>query len=215
MNNSSHFDQQAAQWDNNLTRVELARAVGTAMLSVLPVQRNWGVLDYGAGTGLVTLQLQPLVKSILAMDSSVGMLETLRQKLTAGGIENVNTLKWDLEAQPYSERQFELVASSMTFHHIQDIPLVLSRMGKLLKPGGWLAFADLDTEDGSFHGDLPGVFHKGFARPQVSEWLAGAGFIDISIRDAHQLRKPDQFGQLWNYSVFLAVGQKAALLINR
>jgi hypothetical protein len=82
-------------------------------------------------------------------------------------------------------------------------------MGKLLKPGGWLAFADLDTEDGSFHGELPGVFHKGFGRPQIIEWLAGAGFIGISIKDAHRLRKPDQSGQLRSYSVFLAVGLKA------
>jgi hypothetical protein len=52
----------------------------------------------------------------------------------------------------------------------------------LLKPRGQIAFADLDSEDGAFHGDNTGVFHLGFDRAQLRELLLAAGFIDV--RDA-------------------------------
>jgi ubiquinone/menaquinone biosynthesis C-methylase UbiE len=50
------------------------------------------VLDYGAGTGLLTLNLQPQVAAIVAMDSSAGMLEKVTEKLHAAGIRNVVTI---------------------------------------------------------------------------------------------------------------------------
>ncbi len=204
----SRFDEAAAQWDNNPARVDLARAVGAAIFRAVPLQPDWRVLDYGAGTGLLTLNLQPRVASILALDSSRGMLEQLTQKLAAAGINDVQTRHWNLEAEPYPESGFDLAVSSMTLHHLREVPLVFKRLAALLKPGGWLAVADLDREDGSFHGEREDVFHHGFERNQVSDWLAAAGFAWMSVRDAHSLLKPGPTGQMRAYGVFLAVGQK-------
>ncbi len=208
MNGSSRFDPVAAQWDSNPGRGDVARAVGAAILRAVPVQPDWRALDYGAGTGLLTLNLLPSVRSILALDSSAGMLEQLAQKLAAAGIKNVEARKWDLEAAAYPEGGFDLVASSMTLHHLRDVPLVFQRLAGLLRPGGWLAVADLDLEDGSFHGRRDDVFHLGFERPQIAEWLKTAGFTQVSLQDAHVLPKPNSAGQMRNYGVFLAVGQK-------
>lgn len=205
---ASRFDEAAAQWDNNPGRVDLARAVGEAISRAIPVQPTWRVLDYGAGTGLLTLNLQPRVSSMVALDSSTGMLEKLAQKLAAAGIGTVETRHWNLEAEPYPEFGFDMVVSSMTLHHLRDVPLVLSRLAKVLKPGGWLAVADLDTEDGSFHGQIDDVFHRGFERGQVAEWLASAGLKWVSACDAHSMKKPDSTGQARSYGIFLAVGQK-------
>jgi ubiquinone/menaquinone biosynthesis C-methylase UbiE len=204
----SRFDESAAQWDDNPARVDLARAVSVEICRAIPLQPNWRVLDFGAGTGLLTLNLQPRVGSMVALDSSTGMLEKLLQKLTNAGIENVQTRHWNLEAQPFSETGFDLVVSSMTLHHLRHVPLVLSRLAALLKPGGWLAAADLDIEDGSFHGHSDDVFHQGFERRQIGEWLASAGFTHVLVSDAHSLIKPSSTGQLRAYGVFLAVAQK-------
>jgi ubiquinone/menaquinone biosynthesis C-methylase UbiE len=204
----SRFDEAAAQWDNNPTRVELARAIGQAIARAVPLQPEWRALDYGAGTGLLTLNLQPRVASMLALDTSAGMLEQLTNKLAVAKLANVQTRLWNLEAQPFPETGFDLAASSMTLHHLRDVPLVLGRLGALLKPGGWLAVADLDAEDGSFHGQRDDVFHHGFARPQVAAWLSQAGFSHVSLQDAHSVNKPSATGQMRAYGVFLAVGQK-------
>jgi ubiquinone/menaquinone biosynthesis C-methylase UbiE len=205
---ASRFDEAAAQWDSNPGRVDVARAVGEAIGRAIPFEPGWRGLDYGAGTGLLTLNLKPRVASMVALDSSTGMLEKLRQKLAAAAISNVQTRHWDLEAKPFPEPGFDLVVSSMTLHHLRDVPLVLSRLAEVLKPGGWLAVADLDSEDGSFHGQADDVFHHGFERGQVAEWLANAGLRWVSVSDAHTMSKPSSTGEVRSYGIFLAVGQK-------
>lgn len=210
MNHSTRFDEAAAQWDNNPSRVELARAVGGAIARAVPIQPHWRALDYGAGTGLLTLHLQPQVASLLALDFSEGMLQTLSQKLDVSGIANVTIRRWNLEEQPFPESGFDLIVSSMTFHHLQHVPFVLNRLAAMLKSGGWLAAADLDAEDGSFHADARGVFHQGFDRKEMAKWFASAGFTQVRVADAHTLAKPTAAGQMRSYGVFLASGQKHA-----
>lgn len=208
MQTASRFDIQAAQWDNNPTRVELARAVGLKIRAAVPIQPHWRALDYGAGTGLVTLHLQPHLKSITAVDVSSGMLETLGKKLAVAEIRNVQTRFWNLENEAFPETGFDLVVSSMTLHHIKDVPKVFKNFAALLKPGGWLAVADLDSEDGSFHGQVPDVFHQGFNRQQIVDWLQVTGFKAVSLSDAHRIEKTDSTGVIRSYGVFLAVGMK-------
>lgn len=206
---ASRFDEAASQWDGNPARVALARAVGDAIRRAVTLHPQWRVLDYGAGTGLLTLRLQPAVGSMLALDASSGMLEVLSQKLAQAGIANVQVRQCDLLNQSLADTGFDLVASSMTLHHIRDVPSLLRRLAAALKPGGWLAAADLDTEDGSFHGQADDVFHHGFDREQIAHWLGQTGLTNVRIEDAHSLAKPDATGQMRSYGVFLATGQKA------
>ncbi len=205
---SSRFDEAAQQWDNNPARVALARAVGEAIQRTVPIQPHWHALDYGAGTGLLTLNLQPRVAALVALDASKGMLEQLTRKLATAGIGNVETRLWNLEAQPFPETGYDLVVSSMTLHHLRDVPLVLKRLAAVLRPGGWLAVADLDVEDGSFHGQADDVFHHGFERSEVAKWLGIAGLSEVRVSSAHAITKPSASNQMRTYEVFLAVGQK-------
>jgi len=55
--------------------------------------------------------------------------------------------------------QFDLLFSSMLLHHIPDTLAFFQRCHPWLKPKGYLAVADLDREDGSFHQDHTGVAH--------------------------------------------------------
>ena len=61
-NNRPDFDSRAAQWDNLPRRVALANAVVEAIIQEADPQPTMRMLDYGAGTGLVTLGLLPLVR---------------------------------------------------------------------------------------------------------------------------------------------------------
>ncbi len=49
------FDKEAAQWDANTFRVRLAQEVSAAMMRELKLNKDMTVLDFGCGTGLVTL----------------------------------------------------------------------------------------------------------------------------------------------------------------
>ena len=58
----------------------------------------------------------------------------------------------------------DLIVSAMTLHHIAEISTLLCSLSRWLRSGGYLALADLDTEDGSFHQDLTDVHHFGLDR---------------------------------------------------
>lgn len=204
------FDGMAAKWDANPARVALADAVVTAIRAAVPLRADMHVMDFGAGTGLVSLGLSPLVARLTAADASEEMLRVLDEKLKASFIANVHTLHCDINRVPLPAAQFDLVASSMTLHHLPDVAHVLQRLRPCLRPGGWIALADLDSEDGSFHPDMTGVFHRGFERTQICAWLKNAGFIDVSAHDAYRMSRPAANGGTREYGIFLVTGRVAA-----
>ena len=53
----ARFDRVAGEWDANPARVALARAVTEAIRASVPLRPDMAVMDFGAGTGLVTLGL--------------------------------------------------------------------------------------------------------------------------------------------------------------
>jgi cyclopropane fatty-acyl-phospholipid synthase-like methyltransferase len=158
MPGTEHFDQAAATWDLAERRVALAHAVTEAIAARVPLSREQSVLDFGCGTGLVTLELGPKVGTMAGADTSPGMLKTLAEKAKAQGLTlhllSLNT-DWPTElGGPY-----DLIVSSMTLHHVPDVPALFHQFERHLQPGGQVALADLDEEDGSFHEDGVGYHH--------------------------------------------------------
>ncbi|BDU72788.1 class I SAM-dependent DNA methyltransferase [Mesoterricola silvestris] len=197
MPGTGHFDKAAKDWDQEDRRVALARAVAAAMRSQASLTRSDSVLDFGCGTGLVTLELAPLAGSITGADTSPGMLAALAAKAPIPRIQLEPDGDGDLGG-PY-----DLIVSSMTLHHVFDVPDLFLRLGRHLKPGGRVALADLDVEDGSFHGGADGVFHLGFQRDRVAAWLREAGFREVRVETACTTTKEGR-----DYSIFLALGIK-------
>lgn len=207
--NVKRFDDAAAEWEEKPQRVALAHKVAEAIKQAIPLARTMQVLEYGCGTGMVSRGLSPQVATILAVDTSPQMLEVLRQKAGEEGIGNIKTLAHDLTKQPLPDQNFDLVMSSMTLHHIADIEPLLQRFFATLKPGGYLAVADLVTEDGSFHEDNRGVAHHGVDPETVRAVLAKNGGLDIGVREIHTIEKPQKNGAKRGYPVFLAWCRKA------
>jgi ubiquinone/menaquinone biosynthesis C-methylase UbiE len=202
------FDSEAATWDDNPGRVMNARAIANAIIGQVPLSGSMDALDYGAGTGLVTLALSPLVRSIVAADSAPAMLERLQQKAAASGLANVTTLALDLERHPAPSLSFDLVVSTLTMHHITDVEKVLRILCGFLRPGGHLAIADLDPDDGEFHAEPAGVAHHGFERESFRRLLTECGLVDVVVETANRLEKPVDGKGVREFSVFLATGRK-------
>lgn len=201
------FDHAAAEWDANPARVALARAVTEAIRETVPLCPDMKAMDFGAGTGLVTLGLLPYVGRLTAADASGEMLNVLTGKLKALGIGNVHTLLCEIGKTPLPAAEFDLIVSSMVLHHIPDVPHALQRLRPCLRPGGWIALADLDSEDGTFHADSTGVYHHGLDRGDVCQWLQDAGFVDTTAREAHRIVRASPDGQTRQYPVFLVTGR--------
>jgi len=196
------FDAVAGSWDEEPRRVKVATEVAAAIRNTLNLSTAWDALDIGCGTGLVTLSLAPQLGSITGIDSSSAMLAKLSEKVKTSGITNVRTALCDLSAGQLPEGKFHLIISAMTLHHIKDPQTLLSSLRSRLHPGGWVAFADLEAEDGSFHEDPTGIFHHGFSRTELTSLLATSGFVSISVAEATLMQKGDR-----TYPILLAVAQ--------
>ena len=202
MTERRNFDAAALQWDEEPRRVKLAGEIAAAILQNIPVSPEWDALDFGCGTGLVTLQLAPSLRNISGVDSSPGMLDRLNAKIQTSGFSNVRIELCELTKGELPSGKYHLITSAMTLHHIEEVVPLLQSLKSLLHPGGWIALADLETEDGSFHEDHTGVFHHGFSSQELTDLLVKAGFSSISITTATNVVKEKR-----SYPVFLATGQ--------
>jgi ubiquinone/menaquinone biosynthesis C-methylase UbiE len=204
------FNKAAATWDDNPGRVKLANDVAQAIIGTIRPGPAMDVLDFGCGTGLLTLALQPHVRSITAVDSSQGMIDVLDAKIKAQDKKNVRTRRIDLEQGDVIPGSFDLAASSMTFHHIKDTGMLLDRIAGVLKPAGKIAIADLDSDEGKFHDSNEGVFHFGFDRHMMRKAFEAAGFVSVRNRTAAIMQKPGADGTVRTFTVFLMTGEKGA-----
>jgi 2-polyprenyl-3-methyl-5-hydroxy-6-metoxy-1,4-benzoquinol methylase len=203
MTDTGHFDQAAGAWDQEARRVALAEGVAQAIRRSIPLSKTMDVLDFGCGTGLVTLALAPLVGTMTGADTSTGMLRKLSEKARAAGL-TVAQLALDGSAGQGLGGPYHLIVSSMTLHHVADVPGLFRAFGAHLHPGGQVALADLDAEDGSFHDGVPGVHHLGFERSRIKTWLEAAGFLEVHLETAVVTEKGER-----KYPVFLVAGRCA------
>lgn len=202
------FNEEEASWDKNPGRVKLANDIADAINEEVTLTSEMDALDFGCGTGLLTLRLQPLVHSVTGVDSSEGMLDILNAKIEEGKLANIATRLLDLEKGDVLEGEYQLILSSMTFHHVRNIRPLLDRFHKVAAPGGLLCIADLDPDEGRFHGENDTVFHPGFDRTALTGILQEAGFEDVRTRTAATVTKRAPEGEKMDFTVFLMIGRK-------
>lgn len=202
------FSKDAASWDQKTGRVKLAHDVASAMMNEVKFTHDMDVLDFGCGTGLLSLQLQPLVRSITGVDSSQGMLDVLNSKINEQKLFNVKTELVDIEKGEALTGVFHVIVSSMTFHHIRDIESLFKQFYECLLPGGCLCIADLDPDGGMFHNDNTGVFHFGFDRLSMRQLFKQHGFHGVRDTTAARVLKEATDKEIREFRVFLMTGQK-------
>lgn len=198
------FDEKAATWDDDPAKVERAAVVARHVAAAVSPGPTTRLLEYGAGTGLVTQALADRVGPVTLADTSAGMRQVIEAKVSAGSLPS-DARVWSLDlaaADPPSGERFDLIVTVMVLHHIPELPVVLGRLAELLEPGGHLCIADLDREDGSFHGEGFGG-HPGFDRDELAGQLRTAGFAEVAIDDCTTMVRDGA-----TYSVFLATAAR-------
>lgn len=198
---TDHFAHKAGSYEQNPDRVDNVQQIASSMLDAVPFERSMQIMDFGSGTGLLLERIAPHVAKISALDVSGSMLEQLRAKLPALACE-VELIQLDLESSAL-DRRFDGIISSMTLHHLRDIAALFRKFHAMLHPGGFIALADLDRENGSFHTEDTGVQHHGFERPEIERLATQAGFVNVQTRTASRLRKHGR-----EYPVFLLTARR-------
>jgi 2-polyprenyl-3-methyl-5-hydroxy-6-metoxy-1,4-benzoquinol methylase len=195
------FAEKAADYDQRPVPQQISEGVGRAIRERVRLLPTMTVMDVGAGTGLLTAGIAPYVAHIHAVDVSAAMLAQLAAKAHLG--EKLTIHLHDLTHAPL-HLQVDLAVSAMAMHHIRDTEALFRALFAHVRPGGWVALADLDREDGSFHPPATeGVFHAGFERSALRAGLEQAGFVDVDIQTATVVQRDGR-----DYPVFLATGRR-------
>ncbi|EWT07427.1 methyltransferase type 11 [Intrasporangium chromatireducens Q5-1] len=205
MHEHERFDDAAATWDDDAGHEERQVAVARAIEQDVDLTPGMTALDIGAGTGRLSILLSGRVGSVVVTDPSAGMVRVARERIEAAGLsDRLRAVQADLTTDPL-EGVYDVVWSSMAFHHVQDLDALLRAVAGLLVNGGRLAIADLDEDrEGAFHADKVDFDgHHGFDRQRLAEQLAHAGFTDVRFRDATTILKDDR-----EFGVFLCTATK-------
>lgn len=164
----SHFNEVANEWDNE-NKVSMMKLLASKVKDSVQIDKNIKVLDFGCGTGLFGLEFESYIKELLGIDTSDGMLKVFNEKVN--GDKRFRSLNINLEENELTEK-FDLIVSSMAFHHLNSPENVLKKLADSLSPSGKIIIVDLDKEDGTFHPDNEGmgVKHFGFDLETLNSW---------------------------------------------
>jgi ubiquinone/menaquinone biosynthesis C-methylase UbiE len=177
--NTRYHDEAAGSYDSKwgidfgAVGQEQVRGKLTKALGSEPEEPFGDALEIGAGTGYFTLNLLQLglIRSATATDISSGMLETLGATAARLGVE-VETRRCEAEELPFDDESFDLVFGHAVLHHIPDLDRAFAEFGRVLRPGGAIAFCG----EPSRYGDRLAVLPKRGALAVAPLWrrLVGA-----------------------------------------
>lgn len=196
----SHFNDVANDWDSP-EKIKLMHTLAANTKNKINLDENLDVMDFGCGTGLFGLEFSQYAKSMLGVDTSEGMLKVFDEKTkNHPGFKSVliNLEEHDLD------QKFDLIVTSMAFHHLNQPKKVLAKFKEMLNQKGKILVVDLDEEDGTFHPDNEGmgVKHFGFGKEELTQWASELG-LNIDHYIINELEKNDR-----SYKQFLAVYTK-------
>ncbi|TYS86163.1 class I SAM-dependent methyltransferase [Rossellomorea aquimaris] len=173
------FEEMAKRYDTE-ARIELAKVIVKEVKQELQNSKSKSLIDYGSGTGLISLELTDLVESILLVDSSEQMVEVAKAKISQKGITNSEALYSDF-TQGTPDIKADIVLMSLVLLHIPDTKKILNELCNILNDGGKLIIVDFDKNDNISH---PKV-HNGFVHEELKEKLSEAGFNSTEIKTFH------------------------------
>ena len=142
------FKDWANEYDSTLGKVERHHKLLDLVVESSEVEDNDVVLDIGCGTGLLSLKfLRKANCLIYGIDSSPEMLEIFKDKIQRLNLSKKISLELeDAERLGFEKNSFDIIASTVTLHHVKDKYPVIKRIYDLLKPGGRFLIGDIDMD---------------------------------------------------------------------
>ena len=104
-----------------------------ALSSLLP---PLDVVDFGCGTGVLSVELARWAHRVTAIDRSPVAIEAARVRARREGMHNIHFVEADLHALPKNLGGKDLVVISQSLHHVEQPQRVLAGAARVLKPGG-------------------------------------------------------------------------------
>lgn len=149
-----------------------------ALSSLLP---PLDVVDFGCGTGVLSVELARWARKVTAIDRSPVALEAARVRARREGLTNIQFVEADLHALPKGFGGKDLVVISQSLHHVEQPARVLEGAARALKPNGRVVVLELMPHDEEWVTSRLGHHHKGFDPNTLVAAMGAAGFTGVQL----------------------------------
>ena len=144
---SDYLFAQATDETRRLKRqAEFLSRFTQSLLDAAGITSGMKVLDVGTGIGDVAFMVAERVGpqgTVVGVDMNPAMIDFARQRAQAAGITNVAFIQGDLSQMVLAD-QFDAVVGRLILLYIKDRAALLRRLSQQLRPGGIVAFQELD-----------------------------------------------------------------------
>lgn len=114
---------------------------GLMLLDRVPLRRGVAILDVGAGTGFLTVELAQRCgpdSRVIAVDSWPQAMERLRRKVAHMELANVELLERDAASLGLPDASVDLAVSNLGVNNFDNADAVMDEIARVLKPGAVL-----------------------------------------------------------------------------
>ena len=112
-------------------------------VGLLPLDKEFQVLDVATGTGHLSRAIAPHVKSVAAIDLTPKILAYAREEKERSRLINISIEEGKAENLPHGSDCFNLVVSRLAIHHFEKPMIQLREMVRVCKPRHWIGLIDL------------------------------------------------------------------------
>lgn len=139
------------------------------------------VVDFGCGTGVLSVELARWARHVTAIDRSALALDAARVRARREACDNITFVEADLHGLPRSVAGKDLVVISQSLHHVEHPGRVLAEAARVLKPGGRAVVLELMPHDEQWVTSRLGHAHLGFEPATLVAAMGAAGFSDVQL----------------------------------
>ena len=201
-----HFEtiyaSKADQYEALIQREDFEGNILKTLQQIRPLA-GIDVVEFGAGTGRLTLMLVPLVKSLRAFEGSQHMLDVALGKLKATGLHNWQAQVADNRTISAETASADLAIQGWSFGHFcgwypdswrEEAGKAINEMKRLLRPGGTIIMLEtMGTGRETPFPPTPGL-------ADFYAWLEGDhGFQNINIRTDYKFTSLGEAEQLTRF----------------
>jgi ubiquinone/menaquinone biosynthesis C-methylase UbiE/DNA-binding transcriptional ArsR family regulator len=177
--NQAFFAGAASHWDRLRAELFGADLERRFLGALLP--RDTTVLDLGCGTGRLAQAISPFVERVVAIDSSLEMVQAAEARLAL--LPNVQVQRAQMHELPLADRSVDLVLLVLVLHYVSSPAVALQEAARVLRPGGKLLLVDMQPHSNDEYRTSMGQLWLGFAPAQLTTWLLEAGLVDVRVQD--------------------------------
>jgi ubiquinone/menaquinone biosynthesis C-methylase UbiE len=116
------------------------------VIEQIPIKEHDLILDVATGTAVIPIKIigeMKLESSIVGLDLTEEMLRRGYQKIREiNATSGIRLTCGNGMKMPFNNSSFDIVICALATHHM-DVPLMLSEMARVLKPGGCISVADV------------------------------------------------------------------------